>query len=197
MNNSIEKILKHTTQHKLEMILGLSHGYISKIRSGKKKPSTTLANYLKLIANDPKQRLREIEAFWGGPPLGNRKEMMEEVIDFLTERVNAKEIELFLEKDWKKTKRIINKFLIIGEVLNAPKTRLLLYPGINETITINHTTLVHAVYVDNNWSEKEYTDLIVASYYGLEIVKEDWPIALELARKRAKIKEKIITHTHQ
>lgn len=191
MKNTIDKILEYTTQHQLELLLGLSHGYISRIRSGKKTPSMKLASYLKFIANNnPKQKLREIEASWGGPPLGDRKKMMKEVLDFL---INSKETTIFPKSEWKTIEHTETKFLIIGEILDVPKTRLLLYPSVDETTTINHAFLMNAVYVDADWSEQEYTDLIVASYYGIDTVKEDWPYALELARKRANVKKEVKT----
>ncbi len=49
------------TQQRLENILGLSQGYLSKIRSGASRPSATLVSCLHLLASDPEHRLREME----------------------------------------------------------------------------------------------------------------------------------------
>ena len=51
----------HVTQRRLERLLGLSHGYLSKIRSGASRPSATLVSCLHLLASDPDRRLREME----------------------------------------------------------------------------------------------------------------------------------------
>jgi hypothetical protein len=58
-------LVTHTTQGKLETILGLSHGYLSKIRSGNRVPSPELVSHLALLARDPKRRLHELEELWG------------------------------------------------------------------------------------------------------------------------------------
>ncbi len=52
---------RHVTQRRLEEILGLSHGYLSKIRSGASRPSVALVSCLHLLATDPEHRLREME----------------------------------------------------------------------------------------------------------------------------------------
>ena len=49
------------TQRRLEQSLGLSHGYLSKIRSGASRPSAALVSCLHLLATDPECRLREME----------------------------------------------------------------------------------------------------------------------------------------
>jgi DNA-binding transcriptional regulator YiaG len=49
------------TQQRLERLLGLSQGYLSKVRSGASRPSFTLASCLRLLAKDPEHRLREME----------------------------------------------------------------------------------------------------------------------------------------
>ncbi len=51
----------HVTQRRLEETLGLSHGYLSKIRSGASRPSVALVSCLHLLASDPESRMREME----------------------------------------------------------------------------------------------------------------------------------------
>ncbi len=59
---SLEKLAASgVTQRRLEMILGLSHGYLSKIRSGASRPSAALVSCLHLLASDPECRLQEME----------------------------------------------------------------------------------------------------------------------------------------
>lgn len=53
---------QHVTQRHLERLLGLSQGYLSKIRSGASHPSPMLVGYLHLLATDPERRLREVES---------------------------------------------------------------------------------------------------------------------------------------
>jgi len=57
---AIEKITKQVTQRKLEGLLGLSHGYLSKLRSGDRDPSAELVSQLALISRDPGKRIREL-----------------------------------------------------------------------------------------------------------------------------------------
>ena len=61
---SIEEISKHVSQRKLESLLGLSQGYLSKLRSGDRVPSAELVSQLALISHAPGRRIREIERFW-------------------------------------------------------------------------------------------------------------------------------------
>lgn len=49
------------TQQRLERTLGLSQGYLSKIRSGTSNPSPMLVSVLALLAVNPEQRLQEVE----------------------------------------------------------------------------------------------------------------------------------------
>ncbi len=59
---SLEKLsANRVTLRRLERILGLSHGYLSKIRSGASRPSAALVSCLYLLASDPECRLREME----------------------------------------------------------------------------------------------------------------------------------------
>ena len=52
---------QHVTQKRMESLLGLSHGYLSKIRSGASVPSPMLLACLKLLATDPTGRVQELE----------------------------------------------------------------------------------------------------------------------------------------
>jgi hypothetical protein len=61
---AILDIGKHAPQRKLERLLGLSQGYLSKLRSGDRIPSTELVSQLALISRDPKRRILELEEFW-------------------------------------------------------------------------------------------------------------------------------------
>jgi len=49
------------TQRRLETVLGLSQGYLSKVRSGTSTPSPMLLACLRLLSRSPESRLRELE----------------------------------------------------------------------------------------------------------------------------------------
>jgi transcriptional regulator with XRE-family HTH domain len=57
-------ITTHIPQRRLEELLGLSRGYISKLRAGDRNPSPELVSDLALIARDPEGRLQELESLW-------------------------------------------------------------------------------------------------------------------------------------
>ena len=59
---------EHRTQRALEELLGLSHGYISKVIGRKKVPSEPLVGQVLLLANDPEERLGELETVWSMYP---------------------------------------------------------------------------------------------------------------------------------
>jgi hypothetical protein len=61
---SLSRIREHTSQRALEVLLGLSQGYLSKLLSGKRAPSAELVAGLVLVARDPKRRLSELGRFW-------------------------------------------------------------------------------------------------------------------------------------
>jgi hypothetical protein len=61
---AIEEIGKYVSQRKLEALLGLSQGYLSKLRSGDRDTSAELVSQLALISKDPKHRVHELEIFW-------------------------------------------------------------------------------------------------------------------------------------
>jgi len=64
IKTSIEVISNQIPQQRLESLLGLSQGYLSKLRSGVRDPSPELVSNLALIANDPVKRVRELEKCW-------------------------------------------------------------------------------------------------------------------------------------
>lgn len=64
---SIDALMRHTSQRKLEILLGLSQGYLSRLRSGAGHPSPELVSHLALLAQDPAKRLAELERYWAEP----------------------------------------------------------------------------------------------------------------------------------
>lgn len=64
VGQAMDAITAHVSQRKLEALLGLSQGYLSKLKSGEREPSAELVGNLALIAKDPTKRLRELERFW-------------------------------------------------------------------------------------------------------------------------------------
>lgn len=44
--------------------MGLSQGYLSKLRSGDRDPSAELVSQLALISSDPKKRIKELVMYW-------------------------------------------------------------------------------------------------------------------------------------
>ncbi len=55
---------------KLERLLGVSQGYLSKLRAGTSNPSPELTLLLGLLASSPKPMLRRADAFWALPADG-------------------------------------------------------------------------------------------------------------------------------
>jgi len=51
-------------QRRLEQLLGLSVGYISRLRSGRGDASAQVVSALALLAQDPKRRLKELDQLW-------------------------------------------------------------------------------------------------------------------------------------
>jgi hypothetical protein len=52
---------EEVTQRRVEIVLGLSQGYLSKVRSGTSTPSAMLLACLRLLSRSPESRLRELE----------------------------------------------------------------------------------------------------------------------------------------
>lgn len=67
VRQAIDQITQVVSQRRLEVLLGLSQGYLSRLRAGDGTPSPELVNHLALIARDPRDRLREIEGYWALP----------------------------------------------------------------------------------------------------------------------------------
>jgi hypothetical protein len=61
---AIEKLAEHARQQELEQLLGLSHGYLSKLRNGKKEPSPALVGELMMLAENPQKRVVELRRHW-------------------------------------------------------------------------------------------------------------------------------------
>lgn len=71
----LDRLSGYISQRRLEHLLGLSQGYLSRLRSGAGMPSTELVSHLALLANDPTERLRELERFWSHPPTKEEHEV--------------------------------------------------------------------------------------------------------------------------
>ncbi len=56
----------HISQRALERLLGVSQGYLSRLRAshGAAVPSAALVAALALLANDPGRRLDELQDYW-------------------------------------------------------------------------------------------------------------------------------------
>jgi len=59
-----KKLMVHTRLWKIEWLLGLSHGYLSKVRHKKRVPSASLVAVLALLNADP-EAFPTLESFWG------------------------------------------------------------------------------------------------------------------------------------
>lgn len=66
IRHAIDALTGHTSQRKLELLLGLSQGYLSRLRAGSSNPSPELVSHLALIAKDPSVRLLELQRYWEG-----------------------------------------------------------------------------------------------------------------------------------
>jgi hypothetical protein len=70
--NALESLSTEVRQNRLEALVGVSHGYLSKLRNGDKEPSPHMVALLKLLANDP-HRIVELEDAWGETRHGLRQ----------------------------------------------------------------------------------------------------------------------------
>ena len=68
VRTAIETVIKAASQSRLESLLGMSQGYLSKLRSGARDPSPELVSQLALLASDPVKRVRELEEYWKARP---------------------------------------------------------------------------------------------------------------------------------
>ena len=65
----LDILVAEVTQQKMEQALGLSQGYLSKIRSGANTPSPMLVACLRLLADNPAKRLQTLQM----PTAGGKK----------------------------------------------------------------------------------------------------------------------------
>ena len=65
----IASLRPHLAKKKLELILNLSHGYLSRLGSGDSVPGAPLVSLLALLAAHP-ELIEQLEAYWTLPPTG-------------------------------------------------------------------------------------------------------------------------------
>ena len=64
---AVDILSHHISQRKLEHLLQLSQGYLSRLRAGVSNPSAELVANLAMLCQDPPTRLLELERFWELP----------------------------------------------------------------------------------------------------------------------------------
>ncbi len=64
VRSEIDRLTLYISQRNLERLVGLSQGYLSRLRTGAGTPSVNLVCTLALLAKDPKGRLSELEQYW-------------------------------------------------------------------------------------------------------------------------------------
>ena len=64
---AIKALRQHISQRRLELRLGLSQGYLSRLLTDAGNPSPALVLLLAQLAQDPASRLSEVERFWSAP----------------------------------------------------------------------------------------------------------------------------------
>ena len=64
---AIDILSHHISQRRLERLLGLSQGYLSRLRACVSNPSAELVAHLAMLCQDPPTRLLELERFWELP----------------------------------------------------------------------------------------------------------------------------------
>jgi len=75
-SEAIKTLRQHISQRKLELQLGLSQGYLSRLLTDAGHPSPPLVLLLAQLAQDPASRLPEVERFWAGiTPLQDLQEV--------------------------------------------------------------------------------------------------------------------------
>jgi DNA-binding transcriptional regulator YdaS (Cro superfamily) len=52
------------SQSRVEQLLGISPGYLSKLKLGKRQPSAEFVSMLALVSKSPKRRLAELDKFY-------------------------------------------------------------------------------------------------------------------------------------
>lgn len=61
---AVAEVCRYISQRRLEKLLGLSQGYLSRLHGEHGTPSTALVTLLALLAQEPPARLREVELSW-------------------------------------------------------------------------------------------------------------------------------------
>ena len=64
LNKALIKIRARTSMRRVERLLGLSEGYLSKVSNSRSEPSAELVSNLGLISMNPTSRLHDLETFW-------------------------------------------------------------------------------------------------------------------------------------
>ena len=64
---AIARLQSHRPQRRLELLINLSQGYLSRLRAGDGVPAAPLVSLLALLAAHP-QLIGELEAYWTLPP---------------------------------------------------------------------------------------------------------------------------------
>jgi hypothetical protein len=66
LDAALERILtiSEIPQRRLEQLLGLSVGYLSRLRGRRGDASAQVVSVLALLAQDPKRRLKELDELW-------------------------------------------------------------------------------------------------------------------------------------
>ena len=64
---AVDILSHHISQRKLESLLRLSQGYLSRLRACVSNPSAELVANLAMLCQDPPTRLLELERFWELP----------------------------------------------------------------------------------------------------------------------------------
>lgn len=64
VRRAIDKLMPCISQYRLERLLGLSQGYLSRLRSGAGNPSSELVSHLAILAKDPRVRIEELQRYW-------------------------------------------------------------------------------------------------------------------------------------
>lgn len=64
VRQAIDAVTRYISQRKLELLLGLSQGYLSRLRAGHGNPSPELVSHLALLAHDAPSRLKELQDYW-------------------------------------------------------------------------------------------------------------------------------------
>jgi len=70
LDTAVERILTiaRIPQRRLEQLLGLSVGYLSRLRGRRGDASAQVVSALALLAQDPKRRLKELDELWESEP---------------------------------------------------------------------------------------------------------------------------------